>query len=133
MPLPQIASVVRDDINLAKKWLASEVTALVHGEATALECEAAAENKTGITDGMPGFVIPRADIRMGIRLCDVFVQAGLVKGSGELERLAKQGGVRVNDNLVDGDIRRVVEMSDFTDQGMKLSIGKKRVAVVKFL
>ena len=102
------------EINEAKKRLATEATALVHGREAA---EAAAETarrtfEEGATaDDLPSVTMPRAELDAGAGVLATFVRAGLVASTGEARRQIKGGGLKVNDVPV-ADDRAVLSRAD---------------------
>ncbi len=132
LPLDEIARLAAlggAELNEAKKILATEITAIVHGREAA---EAAAETarKTfeegGLAADLPSVAIARAEIEPGIGVLTAFVKAGLVPSTGEARRQVKAGGLRVNDAAVT-DERATLGLADLTSEGViKLSFGKKK-------
>lgn len=137
LPLDEIARLEKlggSEINEAKKILATEATAVVHGRAAA---EAASETarKTfeegAIAGDLPTLDIPRAEFEAGALVLALFVKAGLVASNGEARRQIKGGGLRVNDVAVSDD-KMVLTPGDLTPEGVvKLSMGRKRHVLVK--
>jgi tyrosyl-tRNA synthetase len=122
------------EINEAKKVLATEATALLHGREAA---ERAAETaRQTFAEGrhaedLPTIHLPRADLQAGVGLLGVFVQAGLVASTGEARRQIKGGGLRVNDMAVT-DERSTVSLADVAEGGaIKLSLGRKRHVLLR--
>ena len=131
LPLAEIARLAAlggAEINEAKKVLATEVTALLHGRQAA---EAAAETarktfEEGETaQDLPSVELPKAQFEAGLGVLSAFVSAGLVPSTGEARRQIKAGGLRVNDQLVT-DERASLGLSDLADGAAKLSFGKKK-------
>lgn len=132
LPMDEIARLAAlggAELNEAKKILATEITAIVHGREAA---EAAAETarKTfeegGLAADLPSVAIARAEIEPGIGVLTAFVKAGLVPSTGEARRQVKAGGLRVNDVVV-SDERASLGLADLTSEGViKLSFGKKK-------
>lgn len=58
------------------------------------------------------------------------VATGLAASNGEARRAIKGGGVRVNDKPVN-DERMMLASADMADGAVKLSLGRKRHALVK--
>ena len=59
------------------------------------------------------------------------VLAGFVQSTGEARRQIKGGGIKVNDETVTNE-RRLLTRSDLTQEGViKLSLGKKRHALIR--
>ena len=60
----------------------------------------------------------------------MFCQAGLASSKGEVRRLIKGRGARVNDQVVE-DPELKISQSDLNDEGfIKLSAGKKKHAAL---
>jgi len=137
LPLPEIgklAALEGAELNEAKKILATEATALVHGRDAA--DRAAATARTTFEQGqtsanLPSFEVARADLEKGLGVLNASVLAGFVQSTGEARRQIKGGGIKVNDVAVT-DERRSLTLSDLTDEGViKLSLGKKRHALIR--
>jgi len=127
--IARLASLGGAELNEAKKILATEITAIVHGREAA---EAAAETarKTfeegGLAADLPSVAIARAEIEPGVGVLTAFVKAGLVPSTGEARRQVKAGGLRVNDVVV-ADERAQLGLADLSSEGViKLSFGKKK-------
>ncbi len=137
LPLDEIAKLgeLRDsEINEAKKVLATEATALVHGREKA---EAAADTalktfEQGTTAAtLPTLEVSAAALGDGIGILTAFVDAGLVKSNGEARRQIKGGGLKVNDKTATNE-RAILTPQDLTDDGViKLSFGKKKHVLLK--
>ncbi|MBR9971582.1 tyrosine--tRNA ligase [Magnetospirillum sulfuroxidans] len=136
LPLDEIArleALQGAEINEAKKVLANEVTRLCHGEAAASEAAETARKafeEGALADNLPTVSIPAADLAAGIAAFALFVKAGLSTSNGEARRLLQQGGGRVNDIQVT-DPASVIGQDALKDGVIKLSAGKKRLALVK--
>lgn len=132
--IARLAALSGQEINDAKKVLATEVTALVHGRAAA-EDAAETARKTfeegALAANLPTVEIPSAELEGGIGVLAAFVKAGLAGSNGEVRRLVSGGGVRVNDAAVADDKARLTA-SDLTGEGViKLSLGKKKHVLLK--
>ena len=132
LPLDEVArlsALQGAEINEAKKALATEVTALMHGRKAAEE--AAATAKTTFEEGALSLTLPKvavsaAEVAEGIGVLTAFVKAGLVASTGEARRQIKGGGLRVNDAPVT-DEKAALGEKDFEKDGVaKLSLGKKK-------
>ena len=122
------------EINEAKKVLATEATALLHGRA---EAEKAAETarKTfeegSLPSGLPTVEIPAAELSAGIGLLSLYVRAGLAQSNGEVRRHVQGGAVKINDIAVNDD-KAVLGEGELTAEGViKLSLGKKKHVLVR--
>ena len=106
LPLDEIerlAALQGAEINEAKKVLADEATALLHGaDAAKVAAETARQTfeEGAIAENLPTVEISRAELEAGIGVLALFVKAGLVASNGEARRQIKGGGLRVNDIAV---------------------------------
>jgi tyrosyl-tRNA synthetase len=134
LPLSEIARIAKAEINEAKKILATEATAVVHGRAAADQAEATAKAtfETGALDlSLPTVSISKSDLNAGIGVLAAFVKGGLAASNGEARRHIKSGALKINDQPV-SDERRGVREADLLPEGViKLSVGKKRHVLLK--
>jgi tyrosyl-tRNA synthetase len=137
MPLDEIgrlAALKGQDINEAKKILATEVTALVHGRAAADEAAETARRtfeEGALAETLPTIEIAQTELAGGLSVLAAFVKAGLVTSNGDARRQIKGGGIRVNDVAVT-DEKMALTQSQLTPEGViKLSLGKKRHVLLK--
>jgi len=135
LPLDEIdrlAALKGAEINEAKKLLATEATALVHGRAAA--DEAAGTARTTFEEGELSATLPTVEItdlhRHVVRVIDAAVKAGLASSNGEARRLIRGGGFKVNDETVYDEIR-LLTPDDLKQGVIKLSLGRKRHVLLK--
>jgi len=117
------------EINEAKKILATEATAMLHGRELA---EAAAQTarqtfeEGALATSLPTVEIAADELAAGIGVLNAFVKVGLVPSTGEARRQVKSGGLRVNDAPVT-DERAQLSNADLMGEGViKLSFGRKK-------
>ena len=99
----RIISLKGGEINEAKKALATEATALLHGRDaanTAAETARQTFEEGAIAASLPTVEIPSGELEAGAGVVGLFVKAGLVASNGEARRQIKGGGLRVNDAVV---------------------------------
>ncbi|MGQ0444065.1 MAG: tyrosine--tRNA ligase [Beijerinckiaceae bacterium] len=116
------------EVNEAKKILATEAAAMVHGrEAALLAAETARQTfvEGAVAASLPSVKIPAAEFAAGLGVLTAFVRSGLVASTGEARRQIIGGGLRVNDQTVT-DERMVIGLRDLTEGVVKLSLGRKR-------
>jgi tyrosyl-tRNA synthetase len=137
LPLPEIerlAALKEAEINEAKKVLATEATALVHGQAAADEAAATARTtfeEGGFSANLPTINSNEILEAPGLSVLGAFVLAGLVSSNGEARRQIKNGGLKVNDTTVT-DEKMLLTQKDLTADGaIKLSLGRKRHVLLK--
>jgi tyrosyl-tRNA synthetase len=136
LPLDEIgrlATLLGQELNEAKKILATEATAMVHGRAAA-DASAETARRTfedgELADSLPSFEIPAADLPAGLGVLNAFVRAGLVASTGEARRQIKGGGLKVNDAAVT-DERATLGPNDVVQGVIKLSLGRKRHVLLR--
>lgn len=137
LPLSEIARLAAlggSEINEAKKILATEATAIVHGrEAAEQAAETARQTfeEGALSASLPTIEIARSELDGGLGVLAAFVRAGLAGSNAEVRRLVAGGGVRVNDNAVTDD-KSKLSATDLTEDGVvKLSLGKKKHVLVR--
>jgi tyrosyl-tRNA synthetase len=126
--ISQLTSEHASNINNLKKILAFEATKLCHGQIAAQEAEETAIRL--FEKGEVGGLIPETNITLeelsnGIAAFKLFVIARLCNSGGEAKRLIQGNGAKINNNLV-LDENQIVTYSDFIDNQMILSSGKKK-------
>ena len=137
LPLDECArleALAGAEINAAKKVLADEATALLHGREaaeTAAGAARAAFEEGRTSADLPTMEIATADIATGLSLAALAARAGLAGSNGEARRLAAQGGLRLNDTVVT-DAALVVTLADLSPDGViKVAAGKKKIVLVR--
>jgi tyrosyl-tRNA synthetase len=137
LPLDQIARLAAlrgQEINEAKKVLATEATALVHGRAAAEEAAATARTtfeEGGLGASLPTVELPRGELAAGLGVLAAFVKAGLAASNGEVRRAIANNAIMVNDVRVTSDKATVAETDVTADGVIKLSLGRKRHVLLK--
>jgi tyrosyl-tRNA synthetase len=132
--IAQLAALRGQDINEAKKVLATEATALVHGRAAAEEAAATARTtfeEGGLGASLPTVEVPRGEVSSGLGVLAAFVKAGLAASNGEVRRAIANNAILINDVRVTSD-KAVIGEADVTPEGViKLSLGRKRHVLLK--
>jgi len=125
LDLEEIAALGRlkgADIRDAKRVLAREVTARVHGDAAMKAAEDAAANMTrGVAS---------ADMRTHVvgedaKLVNLLAESKMEKSRGAARRLVQGGGVRVNGDKIT-DVDYALSAADIGQDGAVVRLGKKR-------
>jgi tyrosyl-tRNA synthetase len=121
------------ELNHAKKVLATETTALLHGRAAA-ELAAETAQKTfeqgGAAATLPSVVIGADQLEAGLPVLNAFVLAGLVTSNSDARRQIQGKALKINDELVESDARKLSK-DDLRDGAIKLSFGKKKHVLLK--
>lgn len=124
--IKKIDEMCKNDIILAKKTMAYEITKLVHGEDEAQNAIKIAQGffAQGSLDNCPQYVVKKKEIEEGLDVISLFVSSGLVASKSEARRMIEQSGLSINNEKVT-DIYAVVSVSDFKDGALVLKKGKK--------
>ena len=138
LPMAEIAKLAAlkgQEINEAKKVLATEATALLHGREGAEKAADTARTtfeQGALAADLPTVELPRAELEAGIGVLVAFAEkTGLVASNGEARRQVKGGGLKVNDASVT-DEKMVLSAKDLTPEGViKLSLGRKKHVLLK--
>ena len=131
LPLEEIDSIVKGDVVAAKVRLADEATTLLHGAKAAADAK---ETARQTFSGGAGAALPTTevtlDVLLGMGVLNAAVTAGLAASNGEARRHIKQGALKVNNVPVTTHEATIGE-DDIVDGIVKLSVGKKRHALLK--
>jgi tyrosyl-tRNA synthetase len=136
LPLEEIAGLETlqgAEINDAKKVLATEATALLHGRDAAQKAEEAARatfEQGARSENLPTITVSKAEFDQGLRVTAALTKAGLTASNGEAKRAIAQKAVSVNDVLVT-DEAAALSAADLVDGAIKLSLGKKKHALLR--
>ena len=124
---------------VAQKFLAGEVTALVHGPQAVQQAISASQSLFGrgelaelSLETLTGALaeLPRAEVAQGASVVDALVVSGLVASRGAARRAISEGGVYVNNQRI-SDEEHVLGDQDFLHgQFAVLRRGKRTLAAV---
>lgn len=137
LPLDEInryAALEGAEMNEAKKVLATAITAMVHGQS---EADQAAETaRKTFEEGMSAASLPTVSVNgdelvAGIGILTLIVQAGFASSNGEARRHIKGGAIKINDAPVSDEKSAVSTANQDADGNIKLSMGKKKHALIK--
>jgi tyrosyl-tRNA synthetase len=132
--IARLAALKGQDINEAKKILATEATALVHSRAAADEAASTARTtfeEGGLAESLPTQQVARSNLENGLSVLEAYVLLHLVMSKGEARRQIRNGGLRVNDAVVN-DENMILTPRNLTPEGViKLSLGRKRHVLLK--
>jgi tyrosyl-tRNA synthetase len=135
LPLAEIERLEKlqgAELNDAKKILATEATAVLHGRAAA---DAAAETarKTfeegAAAEGLPTIEIPKNQFPIGV--LTLAVKAGLTSSNGETRKLIQNNGLKINDVSVSDPTATVAANDTGAEGAIKVSSGKKKHVLEK--
>jgi tyrosyl-tRNA synthetase len=127
----------------AQKRLAFEVTALVHGAATARDMAHAADvvyqseikdisdaTLAAVFASVPSTTLNRTELESGIMLLDMLLRTGIVSSKGEARRLLESGAIYVN-NVRQGNEVTLGSHSLASPSFIVLRSGKKNYHLVR--
>src|SRR5947209_7290000 len=127
LPLDEIARLAAlqgQELNEAKKVLATEATALVHGRAAAEQAAETARStfeEGALAESLPTAFVPRVRFEEGISIADASILAGFCNSRGEVRRAIANNAITVNDSRIT-NFDFVIGAKDFTAEGViKLS------------
>ena len=132
--IERLAALEGAELNEAKKILATQVTAIVHGPE---EARGALQQGNALFSGEgeirePTHSLPLKILADGLGLLELVVAVGFAASNGEARRLVEGGGVRLNNQIVD-DVRRRIATGDLqANDRLSISVGKRRKALVGF-
>lgn len=119
------------EINDAKIVLANEITKLLHGteaQNSALEAAKSQFSGGGDASGLPEINVSPAEVNS---IAALFVISGFCESNGEAKRLAKSGGLKIDDKAIN-DVSVSIPNDYIKNESIKLSLGKKRHIIINF-
>ena len=117
------------ELNDAKKVLATEATAILHGRDAAEKSSDTA--RRAFEEGASAEGLPTITAKLPDGILSLAVAAGLVSSNGEARKLIANNGLKLNDVTV-SDPKLIVDTSALNSDGvLKLSSGKKKHVLVK--
>ena len=133
LTLKKIEEIKNKNINQLKIILANECTKMLHGNNEAKLAEETAkktfeENSTG--SGLPTISINQKKLSEKINIIDLVVLSKLENSKSEIRRLIKGNGIKINNQVIN-DEKFSITQELFSENFIKLSIGKKRHIKVK--
>ena len=121
------------NINDLKILLANEATKILHGEVASNKAEQTAKDTfhgKGLGSSLPEIIVKKKDIIKGIKLLDFLSNNQIVHSKSEARRIIENKGLKINDILID-DPKKILELTDFTNNVLKISYGKKKHYIIK--
>ena len=132
LPLDEIARLEKlqgAELNDAKKVLATEATAILHGREAA--DKAADTARRAFEEGATAEGLPTITAKLPDGILNLAVAAGLAASNSEARKLIANNGLKLNDAAV-SDPKLTVDASALNSDGvLKLSSGKKKHVLVK--
>ncbi|MGH6871216.1 MAG: tyrosine--tRNA ligase [Rhizomicrobium sp.] len=132
LPIGEIArleSLQGAELNDAKKILATEATAILHGKQAA---NAAADTaRRAFEEGASAQGLPTISAKLPEGILNLAVAAGLASSNSEARKLIANNGLKLNDETV-SDPKLIVDAAALSAEGVaKLSLGRKKHVLVR--
>jgi len=124
------------NINDLKILLANETTTLLHGSKAAKESEATAKKTFGeksIGKNLPVVKIKKNILDTGINIFDLIIQTKLANSKSEIRRMIKNKGLRINNEIITDETKKIDKSNFDKDNNLKVSHGKKQHVIVKII
>ncbi|HHU92399.1 MAG TPA: tyrosine--tRNA ligase [Halanaerobiaceae bacterium] len=133
----RLGSLQDEEINKAKEVLAFEVTKLIHGEEEAKKAEKAARalfsDKGSLAGSIPSSEIEKEKFAEGYYIVRLLKDVGLVSSNSEARRLIQQGGIYINNEVIN-DIDLDISLEHFdADNKLLIRRGKKNYHLIKLI
>ncbi len=126
--ISEINALEEKNINELKILLANKATAMLHGEDAAQNSEQAAKEAfsgNSLGSNLPSVKIETKQLENNINIIDLIILSKAENSKSEIRRLIKGKAIKINDTIVP-DEKFVINQELFTENYLKLSIGKKR-------
>ena len=127
--ISNLSKLQGSDINNAKILLANEVTKICRGEDASLKSAQIAKDtfeKSKINLNLPKVIINKENIT----LIEIVKMFNFCDTNGEVRRLVKGRGIKINDQIIDNDNLKFIKVEN--KNPIKISIGKKKHGLLIF-
>jgi len=124
------------DINKLKILLANKATTMLHGIKAAKESETTAQKTfkdKSIGKNLPVVKVKKNSMANGMNVLDLVLLTTLANSKGEIRRMIKNNGLKINNEVVTDETRTIDQDSFDQDNNMKVSHGKKQHVIVKII
>ena len=126
--ISEINALEEKNINELKILLANKATAMLHGEDAAQNSEQAAKEAfsgNSLGSNLPSVKIETKQLENNVNIIDLIILSKAENSKSEIRRLIKGKAIKINDTVV-SDEKFIINQELFTENYLKLSIGKKR-------
>jgi tyrosyl-tRNA synthetase len=123
------------NINNLKILLANEATKILHGESASQKAEQSAKKtfmEGGLGSELPEIKVKSDLVKKGINILDLIANNRILSSKSEARRAIANKGLKIN-NVVIEDEKKVLSLSDFKKDYLKLSFGKKKHYLIKII
>ncbi len=126
--ISEINALEEKNINELKILLANKATSMLHGEDAAKNSEQAAKEAfsgNSLGSNLPSVKIETKQLENNVNIIDLIILSKAENSKSEIRRLIKGKAIKINDAVVP-DEKFIINQELFTENYLKLSIGKKR-------
>ena len=126
--ISEINALEEKNINELKILLANNATSMLHGEDAAKNSEQAAKEAfsgNSLGSNLPSVKIETKQLENNINIIDLIILSKAENSKSEIRRLIKGKAIKINDAVV-SDEKFIINLELFSENYLKLSIGKKR-------
>ena len=123
------------NINNLKVLLANEATKILHGKNAAMQAEKTAIDtfkEGGVGSELPEIKLNAKEIERGINLLEFLSKNKIMSSKSEARRAIINKGLKIA-NVVVSDANKVLQISDFKNDMIKISFGKKKHYLIKII
>ena len=123
------------NINNLKILLANEATKILHGEVSSNKAEQTAKETfegTGVSLNLPEIKVKSDEINKGINLLDFLSKNKIMSSKSEARRAIKNKGLKIDDFIVTNE-NKILKKTDFKENILKISFGKKKHYLIKII
>lgn len=131
VPMDEARELIKQDIVLAKKRMAYEITKFIRGEQDAIEAQNMSENLFGgkqSLDNAPTVKLNVNTLDDKLFIVDLLTEIGFTKSKGEVRRLIEQKGISKNNEIVSSVMDQVSKQD--LQKGILFKKGKKNFILV---
>ena len=133
----EINKIIKNEknINNLKILLANEATKILHGISAANKAQKTARETFelgGIGENLPEIKIKILDAKKGIKILDLLSSTKIMNSKSDARRAIKNNGLKI-DNKILTDEKKIIQFSDFKNNILKISFGKKKHYIIKII
>ena len=136
LKIEKINEIKNKDINTLKILLANEATTMLHGKIAANKAEQTAkstfENKS-VGDNLPTIKIKKEKFKSGLNIIDIVFASNLLNSKSEVRRMINNKGIKINNITVENEQLKIFLDTFNNENNLKLSVGKKKHAIIKLI
>ena len=123
------------NINNLKIILANETTRILHGEIASKNSEQTAKETFeggGLGTNLPEIKIKSSEINLGVNLLEFLSKSKIMPSKSEARRVIENKGLKI-DNITVIDENKILKTTDFKENVLKISHGKKKHYLIKII